>query len=163
MSRSGAYLKYVYDLQQSPKINEAVRDALLAGSALLDYSEVKSATMPTAVDLGNKPVAAETSTVPSAAVSGKDLTAIQSHLLRGDRVSAVRYALDRKLWAHALALAHGADKELQTTVMNEFLQSELNAAVSPSYPALRLAYSMLSGSGAASGASSQRELLCAAD
>ncbi|KAG7092495.1 hypothetical protein E1B28_008846 [Marasmius oreades] len=97
------------------------------------------------------------------------LDKIQDFLLRGEKRKAYHYALDQKLWAHAMVIASGIDKEAWKEVVNEFLRMELgskdmaprpnaNLVLSQSQaPAvttngregLRVAYSLLSGQGAA--------------
>ena len=88
----------------------------------------------------------------SAGAESGDLDTIQSFLLRGDKREAVRYALDHKLWAHALVIAAGVDKDLQSSVTREFIQAELAAlpgSLGGREP-LKVAYSLLSGAGATS-------------
>lgn len=53
------------------------------------------------------------------------LDKIQDFLLRGERRKAYHYALDEKLWAHAMVIASSIDKEAWKEVVNEFLKNEL--------------------------------------
>jgi COPII coat assembly protein SEC16 len=84
---------------------------------------------------------------------------IQEFLLRGERQKAYHFALDEKLWAHAMVIASSIDKEAWKEVVNEFLKTELGRlgpnAETASKPdgreSLRVAYSMFSGQGAAAG------------
>jgi len=85
---------------------------------------------------------------------------IQDFLLRGQRRQAYHYALDQKLWAHAMVIASGIDKEAWQETVNEFVKTELGSvktqsstAGSSGKEALRVAYSLFSGQGAASGKS----------
>jgi COPII coat assembly protein SEC16 len=96
-----------------------------------------------------------------------NLDKIQEFLLRGDRQSAYHYALDEKLWAHAMVIASSIDKEAWKEAVNEFLKSDLGAREDTSRvsqtnssetvskingrESLRVAYSMFSGQGAAAG------------
>ncbi|KAF9264646.1 hypothetical protein L218DRAFT_862380 [Marasmius fiardii PR-910] len=97
------------------------------------------------------------------------LDKIQVFLLRGEKCKAYHYALDQKLWAHAMVIASGIDKEAWKEAVNEFLRSELGSkdmtprpsanSVLPQSQApsattngregLRVAYSLFSGQGAA--------------
>ncbi|KAE9391652.1 hypothetical protein BT96DRAFT_888541 [Gymnopus androsaceus JB14] len=89
------------------------------------------------------------------------LDKIEGFLLRGERRQAYHFALDQKLWAHAMIIASGIDKDAWQEVVNEFLKTELpsQAASTPSSPTkgavagregLRVVYSLLSGQGAKS-------------
>ena len=97
------------------------------------------------------------------------LDKIQEFLVRGERLKACHFAMDEKLWAHALLIASSVDKEMWKAVVNEFLRSELGRSPDTSYgsqlhtsesgarplngrESLRVAYSMFSGQGATCGA-----------
>jgi COPII coat assembly protein SEC16 len=96
------------------------------------------------------------------------LDRIQEFLLRGERRKAYHYALDQKLWAHAMVIASSIDKEAWQEVVNEFVRTELGrkseviqdsafgrgasgSSITNGRESLRVAYSMFSGQGAASG------------
>jgi COPII coat assembly protein SEC16 len=87
------------------------------------------------------------------------LEKIQGFLLRGERREAYQYALDEKLWAHAMIIASSIDKEAWKEVVNDFLKNELRpkdlASGNDKPPngreCLRVAYSLFSGQGAAAG------------
>jgi hypothetical protein len=97
------------------------------------------------------------------------LDKIQEFLLRGERHKAYYFALDEKLWAHAMVIASSIDKEAWKEVVNEFLKTgfgvrnanhgvgQMNGAEVASKPdgreSLRVVYSMFSGQGAAAGTS----------
>jgi len=53
------------------------------------------------------------------------LDKIQEFLVRGERKQAYHYALDEKLWAHAMVIASSIDKEAWKEVVNEFVKTEL--------------------------------------
>jgi hypothetical protein len=98
------------------------------------------------------------------------LDKIQEFLLRGERRQAYCYALDEKLWAHAMIIASSIDKDAWKEVVNEFLKAELGVkdegAHGRSYPkikdalpsltngreGLRAAYSLFSGQGSVASA-----------
>ncbi|EMD38408.1 hypothetical protein CERSUDRAFT_82659 [Gelatoporia subvermispora B] len=97
-----------------------------------------------------------------------NLDKIQEFLLRGDRRGACHYASDEKLWAHALVIASSIDKDMWKEVVTEFVRSELadrdsgptgfvplsealgKPRVGGGREALRVAYSLFAGQGAAS-------------
>lgn len=99
------------------------------------------------------------------------LDKIQELLLLGDRRQAYQFAMDGKLWAHAMVIASSIDKDSWKEVVNDFLRTELgfkeDVGPSPStivsgdpvagrksnWESLRVAYSLFSGQGAASGRS----------
>lgn len=91
------------------------------------------------------------------------LEKIKDFLLQGDRRQAYHYAMDQKLWAHAMVIASSIDKDAWKEVVNEFLQAELASAEpqsknmpldgAKSWESLRMAYSLFSGQGSASGRS----------
>jgi len=93
------------------------------------------------------------------------LDKIQEFLVRGERRQAYHYALDERLWAHAMIIASSVDKEAWKEVVNEFLKAELGVHETLQRPTLhlngkgvtsqqtngrewlRVAYSMFSGQG----------------
>jgi hypothetical protein len=97
------------------------------------------------------------------------LDKIQELLLLGDRRQAYQFAMDGKLWAHAMVIASSIDKDSWKEVVNDFIRTELgikdDVGLSPSttfsgdpvagskgnWDSLRVAYSLFSGQGAASG------------
>lgn len=113
-------------------------------------------------DSGENPIAVST-------LRPSVLAKIQELLVRGERRQAYHFALDEKLWAHAMVIASGIDKEAWKEVVNEFLRTELGVkdderrlpAMSrsnePPPPTtngrewLRVAYSLFSGQGPAAG------------
>lgn len=97
------------------------------------------------------------------------LDKIEEFLLRGERRQAYHYALDEKLWAHAMVIASSIDKEAWKEVVSEFIRAELGVKGDSSFAlpgrpdaqgssvngreGLRMAYSLFSGQGAAAGRS----------
>ncbi|KAF8964701.1 Sec23-binding domain of Sec16-domain-containing protein [Flammula alnicola] len=96
------------------------------------------------------------------------LDKIEEFLLQGDRRQAYQFAMEEKLWAHALIIASSIDKESWKDVVHDFLRVELglreeagrglhapNGNLSKIQPqknnreSLRVAYSLFSGQGAA--------------
>lgn len=147
----------------------AVRKALLpsiSGGAESQASEMGSPpTYPLGIGAVVEPSGAPLSV---STLTTESLTKIEELLIRGERKQAYTYALDQKLWAHAMIIASSIDKEAWKEVVNDFLHTELaskdepphSAALSASRPgskpsahleSLRAAYSLFSGQGAASG------------
>lgn len=92
------------------------------------------------------------------------LDKLEELLLQGNRRQAYQFAMDQKLWAHALIIASSIDKDSWKEVVNDFLRTELGskedaARISSgdlgqkkasNRDSLRVAYSLFSGQGAAS-------------
>ncbi len=53
------------------------------------------------------------------------LDKIQSFLLRGELRQAYHFALDEKMWAHAMVIAHGLDKDSFREVAEEFIKDRV--------------------------------------
>jgi hypothetical protein len=99
------------------------------------------------------------------------LEKIQEFLIRGERRQACHYALDEKLWAHAMVVASSIDRDAWQEVVREFIRAELGSkevneektrpnnprrgslptASSNGREGLRVAYSLFAGQGAGSG------------
>ncbi|KLO10677.1 hypothetical protein SCHPADRAFT_832213 [Schizopora paradoxa] len=76
------------------------------------------------------------------------LDKIQSFLLRGELRQAYHFALDEKLWAHAMVIAHGLDKDAFKEVAEEFIKTELGVkggSIVNGRECLRLAYGLYAG------------------
>lgn len=150
----------------SPQIDSAVRLALIPH--LENSIGVVAETPVPMVGLGLSVVPDVHSETPlsTTVLRSSALDTIQDLLIRGERKKAYHYALDEKLWAHALVIASGIDKESWKEAVNEFLKVELaSKALNGTAPsmhassgqsnhgreALRVAYSLFSGQGAAAG------------
>lgn len=89
-------------------------------------------------------------------VTSSNIDKISNLLLQGDRQTALEYALEHKLWAHAFVIAGRIGNDSWKEVVVEFIRSELapkfddNGATSlaDGREALRVAYSLFSGAGA---------------
>ncbi|KDQ33307.1 hypothetical protein PLEOSDRAFT_1033736 [Pleurotus ostreatus PC15] len=153
-------------LSGTPQIDSAVRLALIPH--LENSVGVAAETPVPMVGLGLSVVPDVHSETPlsTTVLRSSALDTIQDFLIRGERKKAYHYALDEKLWAHALVIASGIDKESWKEAVNEFLKVELASKVvngtAPSMhassrqsnhgrEALRVAYSLFSGQGAAAG------------
>lgn len=102
----------------------------------------------------NDPPIAVTTLRPSA------LNKIQEFLIRGERRSAYHYALDQRLWAHAMIIASSIDKDAWKEVASEFIKTELGTRQDGHHAGstsnmnrgpLRVAYSLYSGQGPTTG------------
>lgn len=108
-------------------------------------------------------------------VKASSLDKLTDFLVRGERRKAYNYALDQKLWAHAMIIASSVDKDAWKEVVNEFVRAELGSsgdvnatlttgsaslttATSGREP-LRVAYNFFAGQGAAAGLSVHPTLL----
>ncbi|KAJ7285815.1 Sec23-binding domain of Sec16-domain-containing protein [Mycena rebaudengoi] len=162
-------------LSGTPQIDAAVRAALVpkldvvgasTDTPSLGFTSIADIHRPSddgisysASDPSDSPIA--TSTLrPSA------LDKIQDFLLRGERRQAYHFALDERLWAHAMVIASGIDRDAWKETVNEFLRTELGAkdnrargpaslqttesSLTNGREGLRVAYSLYSGQGSAS-------------
>ncbi|KAF7976320.1 hypothetical protein HWV62_7038 [Athelia sp. TMB] len=142
--------------ESSPSQGDTSASAMPTFSSIPEYPGIGSVNF----DSNETPIAT-TTLRPSA------LAKIQEFLLRGERRQAYNYALDGKLWAHAMVIASGIDKDAWKEVVNEFLRTELSSTGQESMLGLssvvkvaepptasgrewlRVAYSLYSGQGAA--------------
>lgn len=87
------------------------------------------------------------------------LETVQDFLLRGEKRKAYHYALDERMWAHAMVISSSIDKEAFKEVVNEFVRAELgvkadsrsDGSVTNGLESLRLAYSLYSGQSSSAG------------
>lgn len=114
----------------------------------------------TFADLNEQPLAVYT-------LKASSLDRIREFLIRGQRREAYHYAIDEKLWAHAMIIASSVNAQSWQEVVKEFVRSELgikqsllsladgksdNAApASNGRESLRVAYGLFAGYGASSG------------
>lgn len=158
-----------------PELAEQVRKAILPlngpsfiKSALSSPAAALSFGSPTS-DIQNDP---KDYPIATYHVRTSALDKLQSLLLAGNRREACHYALDQKLWAHAMIISNNMDKEIWKDVVNEFIRSELGVPVNIPSPlalrrdlapssstqeasngreSLRVVYSLFSGQGTAAG------------
>jgi hypothetical protein len=129
-------------LTGTPQIDQLVQQTLVP---LLSSSDHIAATFAVAADLGKQPSNAPAA-ILSQATSG-DLDTLQTHLLKGEKREAVTYALNNRLYTHALVIASGTDKALMAEVVKDFLAFELSGDLATGREPLKVAYSLLAGSG----------------
>ncbi|KAF8654092.1 hypothetical protein AX16_003625 [Volvariella volvacea WC 439] len=171
-------------LSGSAAIDTAIRTALvpsLEGKLSTTSSDSNLSTFSTMGDVTKSPVLGPVPYPPVSTFGGESseapisvstlrassLNKIQNFLLRGERRQAYHYALDEKLWGHAMVIASSIDKEAWKEVVSEFLRTELGVKddstrssnlLRPAEPMayltngrepLKVAYSLYSGHGAA--------------
>lgn len=164
------------ECRDSSAIDAAVRHALVprlstAPAVTSPNSQATSFTLASALEVnvtspgmghydihsgGDSPVA-------TYKVKPEALDKIQEFLLQGERRQAYHYALDERMWAHAMLISSSLDKEAWKEVVNEFIRSELGVRTDQKKPApfgkdpsgangrepLRVAYSLFAGHGPA--------------
>ncbi|KAJ1309534.1 hypothetical protein OPQ81_006307 [Rhizoctonia solani] len=166
-------------LTGTPAIDAAVRQALVprlstAPAVTSPNSQSTSFTLASALDVtvtspgmeqyNLHPSGSTDSPVATYKIKPEALDKIQEFLLQGERRQAYHYALDERMWAHAMLIASSLDKEAWKEVVNEFIRSELGVRTDQKKPApfggdpsvangrepLRVAYSLFAGHGPAS-------------
>lgn len=157
-------------LSGSPEIDKAVRAALVprlghdADSDLAKFSTPADGFGASGSLASNETPISITTLKPSA------LEKIQEFLIRGERRQACHYALDEKLWAHAMVIASSIDRDAWQETVKEFIRSELGSGgaqdekmrtsdsrrgslltpKSDGRESLRVAYSLFAGQGVTS-------------
>ncbi len=136
----------------SPTIDEAVRTALLGPadpSSTLGGAPVPSFGVP-AFYPGEQAQGGRDSSV-TYQVKGSSLDRLQELLTRGERRAAYQFALDEKLWSHALLISSSIDKDAWKEVAHEFIKTELSLGgteqSASGRESLRLAYGLFAGDG----------------
>ncbi|KAF8522284.1 Sec23-binding domain of Sec16-domain-containing protein [Hysterangium stoloniferum] len=156
-------------------------DGQLSGSASVEWA-VRSALIPRLEAQGSPLSGGSNTELPITSSYGSALTdsnepplahytlrssaldRMQEFLLRGERRKAYHYAIDEKLWAHAMLIASSVDTQAWKDVVKEFIHSELGikqnlssfagpkadttAPTVNGRESLRVAYSLFSGQGA---------------
>ncbi|TFK29953.1 hypothetical protein FA15DRAFT_752087 [Coprinopsis marcescibilis] len=122
-------------LSGSPSIDSAVRAVLvprLSSEPAADAAAVPGFSAVGMVDAGESSLYSgrvETTTfeqpISVTNLRPSSLNKIEEYLIRGERKLAYTYALDQRLWAHAMVIASSIDKEAWKDVVNEFIQTEL--------------------------------------
>ena len=77
-------------------------------------------------------------------MTSKAMETIRLHLLRGDREKAVWYAVDQRLWAHAMLLSSTLEQAIWKQVCQEFIRQEVKA-VGPNTQSLASLYQVFAG------------------
>jgi len=130
-------------------LESAVRTVLVPRMEKIDTSTSGFVSPVDVLGSAGPTVIAEPNALP--VLNSTTLDKLQEFLLRGQRRQAYQYALDNKLWAHAMVISSGINKEAWHEVVNEFLRTELGSPLFPDREPLRVAYSYFSGQGSAAG------------
>jgi hypothetical protein len=135
----------------SPKLDEVIRNILFAADVNVKDESFSSFTVPAD---GQQAV----TTTQDVNYDSDILETLQSHLMRGDREAAVRYAVQEDLWAHALIISSCVNKDLWKEVVNGFVERELSEQgpetmqtpkiVQGDRQGLRVLYALFAGQGA---------------
>lgn len=149
----------------NPSFDAAVRQLLVDSVSAGNGSGVNGSAAPfTANGFDSGPQRRGTDeTIHTYELRSSFLDQLQDLLLRGERRQAVQFAVDNKMWAHAMTIASCVDKDTWRAVVGEFMQFELGelggagagsdglpnqeneAAQSRDRDTLRVAYSLFSG------------------
>lgn len=148
-----------------PQAESSVRAALVPDvSGTTDTQASIETTSPVLYPIGFVTESSD-SPISVTTLTSTHLKKIEDLLKRGERKQAYTYALDQKLWAHAMVIASSIDKEAWKEAVNDFIHTELasnepphSAAMLPGtrsanpssgHDSLRAAYSLFSGQGSA--------------
>ncbi|KAI5122954.1 hypothetical protein M0805_006834 [Coniferiporia weirii] len=155
-------VEYDGQLHGSPAAENAARTAVLPRLASTQDATGSSAFLnaPTGASLASGGLGltgSDEKPLAQYAVRPSVLGTLQDFLLRGEKRKAYHYALDEKLWAHAMVISSSMDKDAFKEVVNEFIRTELgvkpgaraNVPVTNGHESLRLAYSIYSGQSSA--------------
>ncbi|GAO51778.1 hypothetical protein G7K_5871-t1 [Saitoella complicata NRRL Y-17804] len=132
-----------------PAALKLIREILTPGAAGDDANSGDAASFTVVADLVNVPRRnSETAPLAAYTVTSGSIDAIRNCLLRGDREAAVRLALTRKLWAHALLIASSVSSESFKSAVKEFVRTELKSCDHPGADSLSVLYEVFAGHGA---------------
>ncbi|KAF9652872.1 hypothetical protein BDM02DRAFT_3108502 [Thelephora ganbajun] len=157
-------------LSGTPEIDKAVRRVLLPRLADDASSDLAKFTTPADGFGALGSLASNEAPISVTTLKPSALEKIQEFLIRGERRQACHYALDEKLWAHAMVIASSIDRDAWQEVVKEFIRAELGskdvedgknrsndprrgsllAPISNGRESLRVAYSLFAGQGATS-------------
>ena len=155
----------------SAEIDKAVRRALVPRLGHDVDSDLARFSTPADGFGASGSLASSESPISVTTLKPSALEKIQDFLIRGERRQACHYALDEKLWAHAMVIASSIDRDAWQDTVKEFIRAELGSKdaqdekIRPNGPrrgslltptsngheSLRVAYSLFAGQGAASG------------
>ncbi|XWX00149.1 hypothetical protein V2A60_008168 [Cordyceps javanica] len=110
------FIEFDGHLEGSPAVEKAVREVLSSQGH-------GDASLPTGSSIGQM---ASSTGMKSDDVGSASVESIKNSLLQGDRESAVWAAVDKRLWGHAMLIAHTTSSELYSRVAQEFVRKEVN-------------------------------------
>lgn len=111
-------------LEGTPAVEKAVRDVLSPGT--VTPTSDNDAMFPGDPRLGN--LTAPVTSMQADGADGSAMEQIRLSLLKGDRETAVWSAVDKRLWGHAMIMAHTVSPDLYKKVAQEFVRKEVNHA-----------------------------------
>lgn len=132
------FVEYDGVLEGSPAAEKAVREILSPDSAATTNDASFSAGLP----MGSS--GAPVTSMSSDAVDSGTMESIRINLMKGERENAVWTAVDKRLWGHAMLIAHTVSPGLYAQVTQEFVRKEVNYPGHSNEPMAAL-YKILSG------------------
>lgn len=136
----------------SKALKEAIRKIL--DPFALEPTRDELVTFAPAVDIYRKNMHRRTSSAGVGASRGlksDDINKVMDFLKVGEKESALKYALDQRLWAHALLIASSIGPSEWMDAVFEFVREEIRVFPSQSARDMALIYRVFSGAGADSG------------
>ena len=134
----------------SPELEKSVKEILLPAAAETASEESQSFGV-TASSLALPDVPRDTSTDPNAlqtySLTSDFLRSMRWSLVQGDRLGAIRKAVDRKMWGHALLIASSVDPSVWRETVETFIRMELRDTGYKDFDSLRFLYGVLGGEG----------------
>jgi COPII coat assembly protein SEC16 len=135
----------------SPELEKSVKEILLPQVVNTGDTEGSQPFGVTASSLATS-MAAQSTIVDPNALATYNLTtdflrSVRSLLMQGDRQSAIRKAVDQKMWGHALLIASSVDQNVWRETVEQFIRSELRDTGTKDFDSLRFLYGVLGGEG----------------
>jgi len=130
----------------NPKFDSAVRDLLIESS-----DSIASSSNTFVSPFGSTSDQKSGEVLQTYELKSDFLNQIQSMLLKGERREAVQFAIEKKMWAHAMTIASSVDKDSWRDVVKQFSDFEIlqaatsSGAVSAERLGLKVAYDLISG------------------
>ena len=125
-------------LEGASAVEKAVRDILSPDSGTATNETPFSAGLPMGSSAGS------VTQMQSDAVDSQTMEFVRMNLMKGERESAVWTAVDKRLWGHAMLIAHTVSQDLYKQVAQEFVRKEVNYPGHSNEPMAAL-YKILSG------------------
>lgn len=125
-------------LEGTPAVEKAVRDILSPDSP----AATNEAMFPQDLPLASSTIS-NTQMQPDA-VDPQTMESVRLSLMKGEREKAVWAAVDKRLWGHAMLIAHTVSPDLYKQVAQEFVRKEVNYPGHSNEPMAAL-YKILSG------------------
>ncbi|KAK9687777.1 hypothetical protein K7432_014656 [Basidiobolus ranarum] len=122
-------------------------DGLLLGSPEVE-KETLEVVFPASMHKRNEGSAGISSNAPQhKSASPGALDSLQELLLKGDRSVATKFAMDNRLWAHALIIGSCVGKETWQQVVQKFTQEELTSSNDSNRESMTVMYNLFAGLG----------------